>query len=60
MELDDGFLTNCENSGMEVTRLTDEQAQAFKDAMSSVYDTCIQTMGQERWDKLQSYLEAAN
>lgn len=59
MELDDSFLKNCEEAGMEVTYLDDNQAQAFKDAMESVYDTCIATMGQERWDKLQEYLAAA-
>lgn len=59
MEMDDSFLKNCEDAGMEVTYLTDEEAQAFKDAMGSVYDTCIKTMGQARWDKLQEYLAAA-
>lgn len=58
-EMDDSFLENCANAGMEITYLTDEQAREFKDAMGSVYDTCIQTMGQERWDKLQGYLAAA-
>ncbi|MGE4485131.1 MAG: TRAP transporter substrate-binding protein [Oscillospiraceae bacterium] len=54
-ELDDGFIKNCQDAGMQVTYLTDEQMQAFKDTMNSVYDTCIQTMGQDRWDALQKY-----
>lgn len=58
-EMDDSFLENCKNAGMEITYLTDEQSQEFKDAMDKVYDTCIETMGQERWDKLQEYLAAA-
>ena len=56
MEMEDGFLANCEEAGMEVVRLSEEEAAAFKDAVSSVYDKCIETMGQERWDRLQAYL----
>lgn len=59
VELDEYFMESCEKAGMQITYLTDEQAQAFKDAMSGVYDMAIETIGQERWNKLQEYLAIA-
>lgn len=44
-----------EENGMEVTRLTAEQRQVFKDAVISMYDEYIDKWGQEIFDAAQQY-----
>lgn len=44
-----------EQNGMEVTRLTPEQRQLFKDAVISMYDEYIEKWGQEIFDAAQQY-----
>ena len=44
-----------ESEGMQVTRLTDEERRAFRDAISSMYDSYIEAMGQEVFDAAQAY-----
>ena len=43
------------DAGLEVTRLTDEERKEFKNAIISMYDSYIDTMGQEIFDAAQAY-----
>ncbi|MCF2662546.1 TRAP transporter substrate-binding protein [Pseudoflavonifractor phocaeensis] len=44
-----------EDEGVEVTRLTDDERKQFKNAIISMYDSYIETMGQEIFDAAQAY-----
>ena len=59
-DLQEYYGNEINSMGCEVTYLTAEQIQAFKDVMDEkgVFDQCIELMGQERWDALNSYLES--
>lgn len=43
------------DEGVTVTRLTDDQRKAFKDTIISMYDSYIQSLGQEIFDAAQAY-----
>ena len=60
-ELVEFYMDECKKSGMEIRELSDAEAAEFKKVMEeSVHAKAIESMGQERWDKLNSYLEAAS
>lgn len=57
-ELNDYYREECLKSGMQIRELSQEEIQVFKDLMEEkVYPLAAETMGQERWDALQGYLE---
>ena len=57
-ELNDYYREECLKSGMQIRELSQEEIQVFKDLMEEkVYPLAVETMGQERWDALQGYLE---
>lgn len=60
-ELVEFYMDECKKSGMEIRELSEAEAAEFKKVMEeSVHAKAIESMGQERWDKLNSYLEAAS
>lgn len=51
----EGYLKQLEDAGMEVTRLTDEERQAFKDRVMPMYEEYYDKFGKELFDMAQEY-----
>lgn len=57
-ELTDYYRSECEKTGMEILELDTAQLDAFKTVMKeSVYNACVDSMGQDRWDALNNYVK---
>ena len=55
-ELTEYYKEECQNSGMAIRVLTEEELSVFKTLMEEkVYPKAAESMGQERWEKLLSY-----
>ena len=59
-ELTESYKNECIDSGMEIRELSEEELGAFQAVMEeNVHPQAVETMGQERWDALMGYIEAA-
>lgn len=59
-ELTEYYKEECLNAGMEIRELSEEELGVFQDMMvTEVHPKAVESMGQERWDALMAYMEAA-
>lgn len=54
----DASIQSAEEAGVEITELTDEEFQAFKDATASVYDTYVPQIDPEVYEMVCNKIEA--